>query len=197
MPSCANHPDILLDLQTCSRCGGSFCRDCVITLQGQQICAGCKGERVRDIASGVSDQADLASRGARLGAAIVDGLILMLPIVGLSLAFGTINVSNGEKAGLGAEILVQVLALGIATVYEAVMLKMRGQTLGKMAMKIAVVRPDGRPLTTGQCWGRSLTRGVLNATQIGGLIDALFIFSAKRATIHDRVSSTQVVNWKR
>ena len=41
------------------------------------------------------------------------------------------------------------------------MLSRRGQTLGKIALKIKVVRPDGSPITTGQAWGRSLLRGIM------------------------------------
>ena len=42
------------------------------------------------------------------------------------------------------------------------MLSMKnGQTVGKMALRLRVVRPDGSPITTGQAWGRAVMRLVL------------------------------------
>ena len=47
--ACPNHPEIATDLIVCSGCAREFCHDCVVELGGQQFCATCKEERVRDL----------------------------------------------------------------------------------------------------------------------------------------------------
>ncbi len=73
------------------------------------------------------------------------------------------------------------------------MISVRGQTLGKMALRIKVVRPDGSPVSAGQAWGRALMRGVM--IHILGLVNYIPAFVTKQKTcIHDLVANTRVVN---
>jgi uncharacterized RDD family membrane protein YckC len=77
-------------------------------------------------------------------------------------------------------------------IYEALMLSHRGQTVGKMALKITVVRPDGSPITTGQAWGRSLLRSVM--VSVLTLLNYIPAMATKEKTcIHDLVANTRVV----
>jgi uncharacterized RDD family membrane protein YckC len=94
-------------------------------------------------------------------------------------------------------ILEIVLGLGLPIMYEALMLAKRGQTLGKMALKIKVVRDDGSDISAGQAWGRALSRSLMGITIILGFIDIIMIFSGTRTCLHDRMAKTRVVNWKR
>ncbi len=71
-----------------------------------------------------------------------------------------------------------------------------GQTLGKKALGIRVVSPDGSPVTAKQAWGRGLARTLMQLTRILGLIDTLMIFSKPRTTLHDRIAKTRVVRAK-
>jgi len=73
--NCPNHPDVAAD-QVCSSCGKSFCKDCVIEIGGQILCAPCKEEKIRDMKSGTGGP-DLASPWARLGAMLVDGIVFL------------------------------------------------------------------------------------------------------------------------
>jgi uncharacterized RDD family membrane protein YckC len=55
--------------------------------------------------------------------------------------------------------LYLVVVMAATVVYEALMAgKLNGQTLGKKALKIRIVRPDGSPISMRQAWGRALTR---------------------------------------
>lgn len=198
MPACRNHPEVVEHIVDCSRCGGAFCPDCVITLQGRPVCAGCKGEQVKDITSGAVEGLEPAGRGARLGAAIIDSLLLMavfLPVI-FALGFGAMMTGSATPTIL-YHVVSNLMPVTLFTVYEALLLKRRGQTVGKMALKIAVVDQAGNPLAPGACWKRAIVRNLLSITQIGGLIDALMVFTKDRLTIHDRVAKTQVVVWKR
>jgi uncharacterized RDD family membrane protein YckC len=198
---CVNHPDVLNDLSTCTRCGKTFCADCIISLRGAVVCAGCKGEAVQDVKSGaVEGELAFAGRGARLGAAIIDNLILGIPM-----AIVFFLLIGGAAFGAQGQAVVPVwftfaqygLPLIMVTAYEGWMLSsFGGQTLGKKALGIKVVAPDGGDLTPGQAWGRGLSRVVMSLTQILGLIDSLFIFSKNRTTLHDRIVKTRVVTAK-
>ena len=50
---CTTHPEIEDDLKPCSRCGRSFCSDCLVELSSELHCSDCKREYVRDLLSGV------------------------------------------------------------------------------------------------------------------------------------------------
>ena len=198
MPSCANHPDVITGLGVCTSCGGTFCSSCYITLQGRTICAGCKGSTVQDIKSNVTDDLELAGTGTRFAAQFIDGMLMMVVFFVTAFAFTAATGGKGGNAMASTIMTLVLLPLVGFTTYEALMLQHRGgQTLGKMACKIRVVRVDGGELGAGQCWGRALARVLLQITRIGGLIDALMIFSENRATLHDRMAKTRVINWRR
>lgn len=198
MPSCANHPDVVSSLAVCSTCGGSFCPSCVISLQGKTICAGCKGDAVQDIKSNAIDGLELAGRGARLGAQMIDGILMTVAVFPILITVGLMSFTDPKiNESVLSQIVSNLLPVTLLCIYEALMLKSRGQTLGKMLLKIKVVQLDSSDLTTAQCWKRAIVRSLLAITQIGGIIDALMIFSAKRDTLHDRFAKTRVVAWKR
>ena len=81
----------------------------------------------------------------------------------------------------------------IAVTYQALMLAARGQTLGKMALKVKVVSQDGSPISRGQAWGREITRAILGFLYIIDYIPALF--TEQKTTLHDLAAKTRVVNW--
>jgi hypothetical protein len=72
---CANHPQVIEGLGICSRCGQTFCGDCVVAIGGLTFCGACKTEQLRDLASGVdATKLSLASRGRRFVALLLDNL---------------------------------------------------------------------------------------------------------------------------
>jgi uncharacterized RDD family membrane protein YckC len=203
---CLNHPEIVTGLQTCARCGGQFCENCIITLRGEPICADCKNESVRDIKSGVdNDDLVLASRGARLGAQFVDGLVFAPIWIGLSYAFGMFDAEQAPTLKLfdpKAAMLGVLLSILVA-IYTFLMLKARGQTLGKMAANVKVVSADGEDMDTQQVAKRvgfNFVFGLIGVIPVIGalpmVIDSFFIFSDDRTTLHDRFAGTRVVKSK-
>src|SRR6185295_14509269 len=151
---CKNHPAVLEPLYYCSRCGGAFCADCVVELGGYLYCAPCKAEAVGDVRAGVGPigQLDLASVWRRLGAIIIDGLLLTIPtVVIVGALFGGLAMTNrmksfeqGDVGGiLVIEGLIFLFSFALWIVYEGWMLSHGGQTLGKKALSLKVVTPDG------------------------------------------------------
>jgi len=66
-----------------------------------------------------------------------------------------------------------------------------GATLGKMAVKIRVVNPDGTPITWGKAIARYFAEIVSGLTLGIGYIMAGF--DPERRALHDRIASTRVV----
>lgn len=206
---CKNHPLAEENLNKCERCRQSFCPDCVVELKGQFYCADCKGEAVKDMQSGVgTDGLELAGLGARFAAAFIDGLLMLIPglLLMAVLGVGVLGMGAAGAGALGvgvATIIYLVVVLGISVAYEGLMLSSRGQTLGKMAIKIKVVTPEGHDISTGQAWGRAGVRLLFNIVgnipfmQWAYLVDILFIFGAERTCLHDKVAKTRVVKWER
>lgn len=157
----------------------------------------------------------LAGRGIRLLARILDaiipGILSMFFIIPLMTSVG-FGIQQAAQSGLSEEqIADQVLAaaapqiassiglfLLLILVYgivQCVLLTMHGQTLGKMLLKIKIVKMD-----TGKNGGfvtNVLLRGLLNwalsAVPFYGLVDICFIFRADQRCIHDFIAGTTVV----
>jgi uncharacterized RDD family membrane protein YckC len=193
--ACRNHPDVVEGLHYCSRCGQSYCRDCLVNIRGNSFCASCKAEQVLDLASGVDQSSlELASVGRRLAAIFLDGLVLSIPFLILMFTFIFASVNNKNSAPPEGMMVVWVVMIFAYPVYEALMLASRGQTLGKIAMKVKVVRPDGGDITTGQAWGRAFMRTILaSCLSLFNYIPAFF--TKERTCLHDLVANTRVVNW--
>ena len=190
---CRNHIDVLEGTRLCSRCGAEFCTDCLVDMQGVPYCATCKAEQLLDIRSGVDRTLlDYASIGRRFLAQILDGFILAIPMMFIAFVMvGVMAVTKNMNPGLFN--LWYLFPASIGIVYNALMLISRGQTVGKIALKIKVVNADGTDITKGQAWGREVTRALLNFLYIVDYIPVFF--TNERTTLHDMAARTRVVNW--
>jgi len=195
VPSCPNHPDVIGGLRYYSRCGRAYCTDCLVAIRVNTYCAPCKAEQLLDLTSGVDQSAlELAGIGRRFAALLIDSLVLGLPTGIVFVLLAVVAVSNKSDFNPIFFQPVVLLVVVVYVVYEALMLAARGQTLGKMAMKIRVVRPDGTPLSKGQAWGRAFMRQILaSCLSLFNYLPAFF--TKDRTCLHDLVANTRVVNW--
>lgn len=83
------------------------------------------------------------------------------------------------------------LAMGLHFIYHVVLLGGCGQTVGRMALGIAVVRRDG----AAPGYGRALLRSLGNALVVLtlGLAGLVFLFNRERRDLADLISGTRVV----
>ncbi|HEV7428464.1 MAG TPA: RDD family protein [Thermoanaerobaculia bacterium] len=186
---CRNHVDVSEGVRRCSRCGSTFCRDCLVEIAGAPYCAMCKTEQLLDVRSGVSGPLDVAGIGRRFVALFLDGLVTGIPT--LIIVF----IWMGTMRQVGPRFFSPIFWVPTvaSVIYQAAMLKARGQTLGKIAMKVKVVRPDGSDISGGQAWGREVSRAFLGLLYIVDYIPVFF--TNDRRTIHDMLGGTRVVNW--
>ncbi|QKE63590.1 RDD family protein [Aquipseudomonas campi] len=152
-----------------------------------------------DLQAQAPDQFLLASRGARLGAVLIDTLLLAMvsvPVAFLSGAFDAV------KQGLEPSLMQQLTGLLVGmlafVLIHGYLLKNYGQTVGKYLLRIAIVDlqgnvPDFLPMVA----KRYLLLWVVTAIPLlGGVIglaDCLSIFRGDRRCLHDLVASTRVV----
>ena len=129
----------------------------------------------------------------RFGAVFLDGLLVVIPMYAVIGFVVFLPMSRGEETNPLLINLISIPFALLSLLYEALMLQYKnGQTLGKMALKVRVVRPDGSPISTGQAWGRVVMRTVLGCLWIVDYIPAFF--TPEKTTLHDMIAGTRVVD---
>jgi len=155
-----------------------------------------------------SSTPEMAGRGARLWAKLVDFLVLGCAFA-LAGGIAILVQPGGLKAVLVAfeepGISLTSLLLGLAAavvVWNWVWLHHSGQTIGKRALGVRIVQNDG---TRAPLW-RILFLRDAPATAIAripllgdiiALVDILFIFRADRRCLHDMIAGTKVIRAER
>lgn len=144
---------------------------------------------------------ELAGRGTRLGAVLLDVLAVALVYWLLS---SLLFPSAMEQMRTGAIPVIALLGyqMGIGFVAFLVLngwlLATRGQTLGKLLLKIRIVRTDGtRAGFVRLYFVRYLLNNLLCMIPLVGLFyalaDCLSIFRESRKCLHDNIADTIVV----
>lgn len=149
-----------------------------------------------------------ADRATRLGAAILDGIIVMMMIyLPMVLVFVAVMAVTGPldpeelEAGTGPFPMMVLVGMGLGIVGFGVWcwltyknVKANGQTIAKKMLHIKVVRSDGSPASVGRIfWLRNIVNGVLGIIPLYGIIELLFIFGEAQQCLHDKIADTIVV----
>lgn len=189
---CRNHVDVAEGVRRCTRCGGTYCPDCLVTIHDSPYCATCKTEQLMDVRSGV-DRSRVTYGGfwQRFGAYIIDYIIQIIPIYAIFGVLMLLTGFSGTDEPSPWILLGYIPAFLVPICYEALMLQTKSQTVGKMALRLKVVRPDGSRITAGQAWARAVMRLILGCLIIGDYIP--FFFTDEKTTLHDMVAGTRVV----
>jgi uncharacterized RDD family membrane protein YckC len=153
----------------------------------------------------------LASWGSRVGAQLIDWLVLLIPAVVLFIVVvaGAVGISGDEDASTGAAIgaiILYVVLISAVVLLYAPLLMMRkgehnGQTLGKQMLGIRVVRNNGQ--TMGFGWA-ALREVVVKGLAVGiassiipllpWLLDVLWpLWDDQNRALHDYAVQTHVI----
>jgi uncharacterized RDD family membrane protein YckC len=143
-----------------------------------------------------SSGTELAGRGGRLLAVIVDVIVQMVLLWILSFLLPWKLFDTAPSAG----VLVANGLLGavLFLVVQGWLLVKRGQTIGKIALGLRIVRSDGSAVSAGRMlglrYGIGFAVGVVPVVNmIYGLIDCLLIFRQSRKCLHDQIADTIVI----
>lgn len=159
----------------------------------------------------------LASPWIRLGAAIIDGIVLWPINFVIQKIFittpdpaGMIEMAKQGKVirpedfmpGMGTMLFLQLLSFAVFVGVNFTFLK-KGQTIGKLVLKLQVQRrSDGTLLPVQELivkrilpvWGASLLGLLIHPVLFLVLLaDSLCIFRPQRNTLHDDIAGTKVV----
>lgn len=132
--------------------------------------------------------------GARIGATIIDSIIMGVLFYLSLLVFGGIGGAAGGDAGAGGGYFIGFFVGLIVVLFYGILLEgaWDGYTVGKKLFGIKVVKEDGSPCDFGAAFVRNLLE----------IIDGLFYYlvgfivmamSDKRQRIGDRLAGTVVV----
>jgi uncharacterized RDD family membrane protein YckC len=186
---CTTHPEHEAT-GTCSRCGTFVCERCATRrADGSTHCTACDA-RLRLF--------EPADRGARFLANLIDTVLVSLPFfLGLAV-FGVLKTANPDGRMLRTNIFLIGVMGSIAVSVIQCRFARSGQSIGKKARRIRVVRSDGSPASLFRILvlrNLSIIACALVVPYGIGvvLIDALMIFGDRRRCLHDLMADTRVV----
>ena len=141
----------------------------------------------------------LAGRGRRLVGAIIDGLVMIIVVIPITIAMGYWDRVLEEQNTLEDTLLFTVISCIAFLLVNGYLLANRGQTVGKMMLSMRIVSfQDNRILPVGRLLGlRYIPQWVIGSVPVVGgllaLVNILFIFGEQRRCVHDLIAGTKVV----
>ena len=134
----------------------------------------------------------------RFLARLIDGILLNVAMLvvrvplGLSM-FGPMHARDpvALMAMASAVIISSIVSLVVSAGYEIFFVSAKGATLGKMALGLKVVRPDGAPIPMSQAAGRYFAQWL--SALILGIGYIMAGFDVQKRSLHDRICETRVI----
>ncbi len=143
---------------------------------------------------------NLASRWRRLGGALIDGVVMVVIITPIMLISGVLQqTATGQAMSLGQQAAFGALGFGIFLAVNGYFLFKKGQTIGKMALKMRIVDlNENLPAFGKLIVMRYLVFGLIGQIPLigglAGLVNVCFIFGKDRRCLHDYLAGTRVIN---
>jgi len=186
----------------CAECGRELLESETVLLGQVRVCGACKPNVIQRWSECGTAAGSLAYAGfwLRFVAAMLDGFLLTIVYYAIAIPVmwsqaRRMQHSNQPAADLAVFSAVMV-ALGLLSIamhafYEIGMVGRFGATLGKMALRLRVVRADGSQIGYGRAAGRHFAKYLSQLTAgIGFLLAA---FDREKRALHDMVADTRVV----
>lgn len=194
-----SEPQDTLPKMYCSQCGAHapvnamFCVKCGAAINNAEVTHPTVTYEQSLSSVDESSSTQLATRGVRLAAVILDSLIFL--VVLMPGVFVIMNDQLFEVMIRSKDFGLILLLLGWLTigVAQLVFLVLYGQTLGKSALEIKIVNASDGGIPG--FWVISVREFIraLAVIPFIGLIDALFILRDDRCCLHDLIAQTKVV----
>jgi len=178
-----------------------FAHSDLVQIAGSWVCGGCKPAFLSRVMAGGAAVAPAWHYGGfwiRVAARLIDTVVLyvaqipiQLLLIGRVLLPGTRPPAESAAALISAALWVTLASWVLRGVYEVLMLRYLGATVGKLAVGLKVVRTDGSGLGWGVAVGRFfmyIVSGIILA--IGYIMAG---FDPEKRALHDRVCDTRVI----
>ena len=177
----------------CSECGNSFPEDELIRFENSNVCAKCKPAFVQKIREGVAVSSVIyAGFWIRVGAKIIDGLVLLVVNSVMGLLVGALSYSSQDPSEMVAtNLALSGLQMCVAAGYSCWFLGKFSATPGKMVCGLTVITGDHNKVSYLQGFGRYF--GEILSSIILGIGYIMVAFDSEKRGLHDRVCNTRVV----
>lgn len=172
----------------CAECGREFSQDEMVNFGGAWVCGGCKTQYVQKIKEGVHVGGGFVYAGfwIRVGAKILDSILMQIISSAVGFVIG-LAIKDDSTAPLLGGLIGFVLGVG----YPVFFLGKFGATLGKMAVKVKVVRSNGEPITYLRALGRVFAE--ILSSLIFGIGYLMVAWDPEKRSLHDRICDTRVI----
>jgi uncharacterized RDD family membrane protein YckC len=197
IPRAAQEASPVKSQSLCSQCGNPFPGEELIHYGDLLICAACKPVFFQKLKEGAPLPSSMEYAGfwIRFGAKIIDWIVLYA--INMAISFGGFFVAGptaspaGRPAVFPATLIFVLLVQTVADVaYVTYFVGKFRATLGKMAVGIIIVTPDGGRVGYGRAFGRYFAE-ILSAILCIGYIMAAF--NDEKRALHDRICGTRVI----
>lgn len=130
----------------------------------------------------------------RLVATMIDAFIVFVLqfLLGSLLALAGVAAAGQQASAGNIAFLVQLFGFVLSFVYYVVFTGYGGQTPGKMALRIKVIRRDGSPLSYGRAAFREVPAKFISGI-IFGIGYLMVAFDEQKQGLHDRMADTYVI----
>ena len=206
------------DMVTCEVTQERVPFDETVVIQGVRVSARGKQLLLDQLSTGhaIGDALEAPGNWRRWGCAILDGLVLGIPL-GILGAVLESSLMKGTPADATVQGAIELMTVFVGLAYFTLMHASSGQTLGKMAGKFKVVKMDGSPInfTTafirafafnglqvfpalvimlGGFQAETIYNVLLGVVAIYGLANAITVLTNEdRRAIHDFIAGTRTV----
>ena len=132
--------------------------------------------------------------GVRAAAFLLDGVIVSLTqyvLVSALLRLTGLGDAYPSPDPL-AEIISHLFGLTLMVAYYVFFIGYSGQTVGKMALRLKVIRTDGTPVGYGRAFLREIVGKFLSGLLLGiGYL--MVLFDRQKQGLHDKIADTYVI----
>jgi uncharacterized RDD family membrane protein YckC len=177
----------------CTACSGQFPRNEMVRFGASWVCATCKPGYVQMLAQGKPRPGEMryAGFGIRFGAKVLDGLILWVVGLLVSMAVGIVLPKTSPQVILASSVVAIILQIAIAASYSGYFLGTYRATPGKMACGLEVVSPEGSQISVMRGVGRYFAESLSSMILLIGYL--MVLFDDEKRALHDRICNTRVV----
>ncbi len=174
----------------CHECGIFFPKGEMVSFGDKHICANCKNPFFQKMKEGaqVSGPMDYAGFWIRFAAKILDYIVIRIFSFIIMMIMGKLARHGVEWQLFGGFIFTYLI---LPIIYFPFMHARFGQSLGKMATGLQVVRSDGEKLSYGRALARFLAEIISVMTIYVGFIMAAF--DDEKRALHDHICDTRVI----
>ncbi len=136
----------------------------------------------------------LATRGSRLAASFLDGLIMLVVIIPIQYMLGFFDNFPNMAPSFSDQFIGVMLGVLTYALINGKFLAESGQTIGKKAMGIKITNMDGsQPSMLEVVLKRYSPMALLGLVPLLNLINILMIFGGSKRCGHDLIAGTKVV----